>query len=152
VPPWKDLPGPPCLIVELSIPVLEFGVAGLGSLLVLPHAAELAQQPFAGATIVPTEFLRGPGTGVETRTERGVFDGLELGRFRLFLKPPAKPKSGNFGIGPRGVLGERLHHPVHRRVLPVFHLDPVLRPTSLIGPVPALRDQTLQTHVAGGAE
>ena len=35
---------------------------------------------------------------------------------------------------------------------PVLHLDPVLRPASLIGTVAALRYQTLKTHVAGGAK
>jgi len=37
-------------------------------------------------------------------------------------------------------------------MLSVLHLYPVLRPTRLIGPVPALRHQSLKLHVAGGAE
>ena len=50
--------------------------------------------------------LGGPGTRVETRTERGVLAELELGRFRLFLKLLAKPKSGNLLAALVGVLGE----------------------------------------------
>jgi len=35
---------------------------------------------------------------------------------------------------------------------PVLDLHPVLRPASLIGPVPALRHQPFKTHVAGGTK
>jgi hypothetical protein len=42
----------------------------------------------------------------------------------------------------------RLHHPLHRRVLPVLHLDPMLRPAASIGPVAMLRHQTFEPHVA----
>jgi len=37
------------------------------------------------------------------------------------------------------ILRERLHHPAHRRMLPVLHLDPILRPAALIGPVASFR-------------
>jgi len=40
----------------------------------------------------------------------------------------------------------------HRRMLPVFHFQPILRPSRLIRPVAALRDKSLQSHVAGGPE
>jgi len=49
-------------------------------------------------------------------------------------------------------LCERLHHPIHRRVLPVLDLDPVLGPTGLIGSIPALRRQAFKAHIAGRAE
>jgi hypothetical protein len=37
-------------------------------------------------------------------------------------------------------------------VLAILYLYPILLATAAIGPVPALRDQTFQAHVAGGAE
>ena len=37
-------------------------------------------------------------------------------------------------------------------MLPVLHLDPILRPAALIGPVAALAHQPLKPHVAGGAK
>ena len=37
-------------------------------------------------------------------------------------------------------------------MLAVLDLDPMLRPTSLIGTVAALGDQTLKAHPAGGAK
>ena len=42
-----------------------------------------------------------------------------------------------------------LQHPIHRRALAVLHLDPTLRPSSLIGPVLSLRYRSLQSHPAG---
>jgi len=38
----------------------------------------------------------------------------------------------------------RFLHPIEGLMLPVLHLDPVLRPTGLIGPVAMLRNQTLE--------
>ena len=49
-------------------------------------------------------------------------------------------------------LRERIHHAAHRRMLPVLHLDPVLRPAPLIGTVAALRDRALQPELARLAE
>ena len=46
-------------------------------------------------------------------------------------------------------LRERIHHPAHRGMPPIFDLDPVPRPASLIGPVLSLRYQSLQPHPAG---
>jgi hypothetical protein len=46
-----------------------------------------------------------------------------------------------------GALCERVHRAVHRRVLPVLHLHPMLRSTSLIVPVPALRHPSLQALI-----
>ena len=37
-------------------------------------------------------------------------------------------------------------------MLPVLHLDPVLRPAALIRPVAALRHQAFEAHLAGSAE
>jgi hypothetical protein len=37
-------------------------------------------------------------------------------------------------------------------MLAVLHLNPILRPARLIGPVPALRHQTFEAHAAGGAK
>src|SRR6516162_5735778 len=37
-----------------------------------------------------------------------------------------------------------IHHPIHRRVLPVLDLDPVLGPAALIGAVAMLRDKALK--------
>ena len=48
-------------------------------------------------------------------------------------------------------LSERIHHPAHRRMLPVLHLEPMLRPAALIWPVATLRHESLQPHAAGGA-
>src|SRR6516165_4490454 len=45
-----------------------------------------------------------------------------------------------------------LQYAAHRRMLPVLHLHPILRPAALIRPVAALRHQSLQSHVAGGAK
>jgi hypothetical protein len=39
-----------------------------------------------------------------------------------------------------------------RRMLPVLNLDPILRHAALIWPVAALRDESFEPHVAGGAE
>ena len=39
---------------------------------------------------------------------------------------------------PTETADERLHHPRHRRVLPVLHLHPVLRPATAIRPVATL--------------
>src|SRR5579883_1306306 len=47
---------------------------------------------------------------------------------------------------------EDIQYPVHRRMLPVLHLDPMFRPPGLIGPVPPLRHQALQPHAAGRAK
>ena len=57
-------------------------------------------------------------------------------------------------IGPEWLddLRERIHHAAHRRMLPVLHLDPVLRPAPLIGTVAALRDRALQPELARLAE
>jgi hypothetical protein len=41
---------------------------------------------------------------------------------------------------------------IHRRMLPVLHLHPVLRPASLIGAVTTLRHQTFKAHAAGSTE
>ena len=49
-------------------------------------------------------------------------------------------------------LPERLHHPIHRRMLPVLRLDPELRPAALVGPVAMFRDEALQPHVACSTE
>jgi hypothetical protein len=46
-----------------------------------------------------------------------------------------------FGGNP--LAAERLHHPVHRRVLPVLYLHPMLGPASLIRPVTTFRYQVL---------
>jgi hypothetical protein len=43
-------------------------------------------------------------------------------------------------------------HAIESMVLPILDLDPVPRPAALIWPVPALRYQPLQPHLAGGAE
>jgi hypothetical protein len=72
---------------------------------------------------------------VHTPHRKGGNSWARTWELSFVYKNMAKPKSGNFGIGPVGVLAGRLHHPVHRRVLPVLDLSPVLRPTSLIGPV-----------------
>ena len=55
-------------------------------------------------------------------------------------------------LGAVGASIEAVYHPAHRRVLPVLHLHPVLRPAALVSTVAALRDQALKAHVAGGAE
>ena len=41
------------------------------------------------------------------------------------------------------------HDPAHCRMLTVLHLEPALRPPSLIRPVAALRHQSLKAHLAG---
>jgi hypothetical protein len=51
-----------------------------------------------------------------------------------------------------GNLFERLHHPLHRRMRAVLHLDPVLRPAGAIRPIAAFGDQPLQPHHAGVAK
>jgi hypothetical protein len=43
---------------------------------------------------------------------------------------------------------KRFHHPAHRRMFPVLHLDPMLGPSGLIRPVTALH----KAHVAGDTE
>jgi len=43
-------------------------------------------------------------------------------------------------------------HTIKCIVLPVFDLNPMLRPTGLIGPVAMLGDETLQPELAGFAE
>jgi hypothetical protein len=55
-------------------------------------------------------------------------------------------------LGAVGASIEAVHHPAHRRVLPVHHLHPVLRPAALVGAVAVLRDKTLKTHPAGRPE
>jgi hypothetical protein len=42
------------------------------------------------------------------------------------------------------------HHPLHRGMLAVFHLHPILRPPGLVRSVTPLRDQALKAHIAGG--
>src|SRR5215471_2062208 len=37
-------------------------------------------------------------------------------------------------------LRQRVHHAIHRRMVAVLHLDPMLRPAGLIGPLPMLRE------------
>src|SRR5689334_4059005 len=44
---------------------------------------------------------------------------------------------------------ERIHDPRHRRMLPIFDLDPVLRPSGLIWAIPSFRYQSLQAHLTG---
>jgi hypothetical protein len=44
--------------------------------------------------------------------------------------------------------GTCLHHPIHRRVLPVLDLHSMLRPASLIRTIPAFRQQAFQPHVS----
>jgi hypothetical protein len=55
----------------------------------------------------------------------------------------ARPKSKEFAANLRRQTSQRggahIHHPLHRRVLSVLHLEPVLRPAALIGTVAALR-------------
>jgi hypothetical protein len=46
---------------------------------------------------------------------------------------------------------ERLLDPLDRRMLPVLDLDPVRRAAGAVGAVTALRNQALQTEVAGSA-
>jgi len=49
----------------------------------------------------------------------------------------ARPKSKEFAVNLRRQTSQRsaaLHHPAHRRMLPVLHYEPLLRPASLIGP------------------
>ena len=48
----------------------------------------------------------------------------------------------------RAPLGQRIHHAIQCRMLPVLDLDPVPRPPGLIRPIAMLRDQALQPHPA----
>jgi hypothetical protein len=47
---------------------------------------------------------------------------------------------------------ERIHNALHCGMLSVLDLHPVGRSAGAIGPVPVLRDQSLQAHQAGVAE
>ena len=47
-------------------------------------------------------------------------------------------------------LRERIHHAAHRRMLPVLHLDPVLRPARLIRTVPEFRHQAFYIECGPG--
>ena len=44
---------------------------------------------------------------------------------------------------------ELIHHPAERRMAPVLHLDPAVKPAATVGAVPMLRHQPLQAHQAG---
>src|SRR5260221_361589 len=58
---------------------------------------------------------------------------------------------GDFSLGLRSSC-ERLLDPIDGRMTSVFHFDPIRRPAGAIGPIAALRNQALQTEVAGGAK
>jgi len=45
-------------------------------------------------------------------------------------------------------LAERFRHTLHRRVPSVFHLDPMLRPAALVGPVAPFRHQPFKAEFA----
>lgn len=50
--------------------------------------------------------------------------------------------------GLRSSLRKSVHHPVHRRMLAVLDLDPVLRWSTAIGPIAMFRDQSLKSELA----
>ena len=56
-------------------------------------------------------------------------------------QPEPQPPPNAKQAGSR--LTSALHHPAHRRMRPVLDLEPVLRPSSLIGTVAALGDNAL---------
>lgn len=58
---------------------------------------------------------------------------------------PPKPSFLNASaeLPSRVCLCQRVHHPIHRRVLPVLHLHPMLRPAALIRALSMLGDKAL---------
>ena len=65
----------------------------------------------------------------------------------------ARPKSKEFAANLRRQTSQRggahIHHPLHRGLLPIVDLHPVLRPSTLMRAVAALRDDVFKTHLAG---
>jgi hypothetical protein len=59
------------------------------------------------------------------------------------VRPDCRLRWSRVGPPNLRLLPERLRHSVHRRMLPILHLEPVLRPASLIGPVTPFRNRAL---------